>query len=187
LDLSLPPLNPQKSEYKQFQNEKKETLSYVREAQSRFEPIQEDVFCIRGLEACLSSSAVQQKVVRKVAALQSVLETQYALRREGIVDPHKIREEYYEATSLARNQALERAVMDAREVKEHGRHAPPQEIQQEAQKVKATNKVACNEAESLRTQIDRIMQIKTLSVPQTSLRSATSGPLRLRKTVPTTA
>ena len=162
----------QKSDYKRFQAEKKETLRHFRHAQARFERIQEDIFCLRGFEACLSARAVQQRLLRKVAALQAVLETQAVLRQQGVDYPGRLQAEYHRVTTRARNQALQRAALDAAEVVEY--HSDD-------------NEEDSDEVASLKSQIDRLLHIKAGSVPQTSLRSASSGPLRLRKTVPNTA
>ena len=93
---------------------------------------------------------------------------QAELQRLGLQDPRRIQAEYHRVTSPARHQALQRAALDAAEAKDQDEEESSPEI------------------DSLKHQIDRLMHIKSGSV-QTSLRSASSGPLRLRKTVPNTA
>ncbi|CAB9528342.1 expressed unknown protein [Seminavis robusta] len=166
-----------KSDYKRFHHEKKETLRQFRFAQSKFQRMEEDIFCLRGFEACLSVRAVNQKWLHRVSAVQSVLETQYHQRTQGVYDPKRIQSRYCKVTVPCRNQALERAALDAREVQKQQLEAANQQQQQQRDNT---------EAESLKHQFDRLLKIKSGPV-QPSLRSATSGPLQLRKTVPSTA
>ena len=139
-----------------FQTEKKETLRHFRLAQSKFQRIDDDVFCIRGFEACLSARAVQQKLLRKVAGMQAVLDTQYHLRRRGKSDARRIQTEYCKATTLARHQALARAALDAHEVlgeQETENHGEPGTTPEDGQ--------LNAELISLKHQFDRLMRSKS--------------------------
>jgi hypothetical protein len=137
--------------------------------------MEEDIFCLRGFEAFLSIRAVQQKLLRRVAGIQAVLDSQYRQRLQGnqATDYARriIQVEYCKVTTPSRNQALERAALDAREVLED---QPPSAVTVTAPDT------------SLKHQFDRLMHIKAGSL-QPTLRSVTSGPLQLRKTVPNTA
>ena len=146
-------------------------MRHIRHAQAKFHNIDERIFCLRGFEAYFSPRAVQQKLLRKVAAAQTVMELQFQLRRQGRDDLRKMRLEYYRVTAPARKLALKRAALDAAEVK------------------LADNLEAHfddDDASILQNKMDRLLAIKSARV-QPILRSPTSGPLRLRKTVPNTA
>lgn len=133
----------------------------------------EAIFCLRGFEACVSAKAVQQRLLRRVAALQAVIDTQFVQKQQGFYDPRRIQADYHRATGPDRRQALKRAALDAVEVAEEGKEGNSQGPES-------------GEEVSLKNQFDRLMRIKAGSV-QPSLRSAASGPLQLRKTVPNTA
>lgn len=167
-----------KSDYKRFQLEKRETLRSYRYAQSKFQRMKEDIFCLRGFEACLSHRAVQQRLLRKVAALQAVLETQFDQKRRGIHDPKSIQAHYRKVTAPARKSARERAALDAAEVEEEQQLL---QLRPERDENAASKDVA-----ALKKQIDRLMHIKAGAV-ETSLRSSASGPLMLRKSTANSA
>lgn len=162
-----------KTDYKRFQQEKKETLRSYRHAQSRFQRMKEDIFCLRGFEACLSHRAVQQRLLRKVAALQAVLEPQFDQKRRGVHDPKAIQTHYRKVTAPSRKCARERAALDAAEVEE------------DQHRVIDENS-ASKDVEAVKKQIDRLMHIKAGAV-ETSLRSSSSGPLMLRKSTANSA
>ena len=159
----------QKPDYTRFQAEKKETLRHFRQAQARFLNIDDNIFCLRGFEAYLSVRAIQQKLVRRVAASQVVMEIQHHQRRQGRDDPREIRLEYHRTTASARKLALKRAVLDANEVKTF--HC---------------SETRGDDVSVLNNQVDRLLAIKSGHI-QPALRPPTSGPLCLRKTVSSTA
>ena len=189
-------------------------------AQAKFQGIDETIYCLRGFEACLSARAVQQKLLRKVAAVQAVMEIQFRQRErrqrgeqpaaagnDNRNHPHnnyhhhqhnyhhdarKLQTEYYRVTAPARNQAIERAALDAREVRE----AQAQDQQEEAAATASAaftvsagaSSSTADDMLALKNEFDRLLAINAVGGPlHPTLRSATSGPLRLCKTVPNTA
>jgi hypothetical protein len=112
-------------------------------------------------------------MLRRVAGIQAVLDNQYQQR--GLLGNQAadytrriIQAEYCKVTTPSRNQALERAALDAKEVSEEQRSS--------------TATVRAPET-SLKHTLDRLVHMTA----GPTLRSAISGPLQLRRTVSNTA
>lgn len=178
-----------KNDYKGFQQNKKDTLRHFRLAKAQCRKVDEQVFCLRGLEAYLSARAVQQKVLRKWAAAQTIMELQFQQRqlsgdaeqvdRVVVDNQRKLQSEYRRVTAPARKLALKRAALDAAEVKQ-------QQATDASGSLHHGDGGGDDDISMLRSKMERLIETKASHV-QPILRPLSSGPLRLRKTVPTSA
>jgi hypothetical protein len=159
----------QKKDYVAFQEDRKETLRHLREQQASFQGIDEDQYCLRGFEAFLSPRAVQQKTMRRLSAIETVLNLQMRQQRKGVQRPKKMQTEYYRVTASSRIQAQERAILDALEAERCNNDADMQE-----------------ESKPSRSEFNSVLlKVECSGSLVPSLRSG--GPLRLCKTVPSSA
>jgi len=147
-------------------------------------------------------------LLRRLAAVQTVMEIQFHQKRRhnGHCDPRRIQGDYYHVTTPSRTQALDRAALDAREVLDAD--SQPQQlptttssssssmpmvgigcvpgINSKSSLPSRRTTVANSDMVAIKNEFDRLMVLNAGPAHPT-LRSATSGPLRLRKTVPNTA
>ena len=140
----------------------------MRERQASFQGIDEDQYCLRGFEAFLSARAVQQKTMKRLSAIETVLNLQMRQQRKGVHHPKKIQTEYYRVTACSRIQAQERAILDAVEAERCNNDAKMQE--------EGKPRSDFNSA---------LLKVESSGSLVPSLRSG--GPLRLCKTVPSSA
>jgi hypothetical protein len=98
--------------------ESKTTLKALKKAGFNATALDEDVYCLRGLEDLQKHGGVREKKSRTQSLIQGVLDEQFNQRQMGITDPKGLQVLASACSKQARERALFAAKNDEKEVNE---------------------------------------------------------------------